>query len=198
MRLRVEEKITDFKTKTWERVTRPRWGSSRLSWIKSGEQSLVHGTPYEIYEKWYGPTKLTVENVPTITTSIKRAIQKRLPYFPEENSKIAIHFTVVKGKDRDGNEITTSQQAKRAYGPRVREKQTDKEMKETRRTGEVGASLGKTSHTDRVEVENLSYVVNQMRTDLLYLLNKQGSNNVWLVVVAVHLYPPKEHRVRVR
>lgn len=193
MRLKVIEEETEFKTKTWTRVTVPRWGSHRLGWTKSGERSLVHNVPYQIFEKWFGPTKLTETNIPTITKSVRLGIKKQISKskWDLHDTLITIKYTLVFGKDTEGKILESSDQARTVYGRRRSESR-----KRRKSTTPPPSSSGRTYYTKRVELVELNFIINQMREQCFSFLQKGGSPIAWLVVIQVTIYLPEGSTIR--
>lgn len=102
----------------WERKTHLRGWHTKLTWVKSGTVSRVYDTPYEIYEKKYGPTLLssTTDNLELalgLTSNIRgRTLERRKVLVPLD-ATVEVKLTFVLGKH-----ITSVAHAKRCYRER--------------------------------------------------------------------------------
>lgn len=151
---------------TWER-TRPLSGwDTRLNWIKSGTASKVYDTPYEIYQKRYGPTQLSdsainVDIALSLTAELSHKLDSRKRRARGAYKRGYLIEATVTGVAR--KDIDTQRKARRAYKAR---------------------SNVFTLHTSRFELRDLP----DFTTDIMEKLDRAAqlpSKPSWLCIVQI-------------
>jgi len=147
----------------WERKTHLKGWHTKLTWVKSGTASRVYDTPYEIYEKKYGPTLLssTTDNYELalgLTSQIRsRTLEHRKLKAPlDATAEVKLTFVL-------GKHITSVSHAKRCYRER------NKLM---------------TLHSKRFELKDLSSLTGDLQEKLDKALDRP-SQPVYLAFVQV-------------
>jgi len=100
----------------WDRKKPLSGWNTNLTWIKSGSASKVYDTPYEIYQKRYGPTQLSDPGINAeialhLTSEVRSKVRKRIPLI----STVEVTLTVAVGRD-----LETKIAARKAYRTRSR------------------------------------------------------------------------------
>jgi len=100
----------------WDRKRLLSGWNTKLTWIKSGGASKVYDTPYEIYQKRYGPTILSDPGINAdlafhLTSEIRAQVGGRIP----KASTVEVTLTMVVGKS-----LETRNEARKAYRQRGR------------------------------------------------------------------------------
>ena len=154
--------------RTWAKMPPPpRWNTS-LRWIKSGEESVVTGTPYEVWEKRYGPDLLP-DNPAVIemfTQDIASDITKSIIEASRFSKGHARHYIQGKCTAVVGPDLDTRAKARRAAS---------------------GGGRQATLHTRRSPIPRFGQFVNDIRQNLTRL-SQLPSRPSWLLVVSVTLY----------
>lgn len=154
--------------RTWAKIKPPARWNTRLQWIKSGEESVVTGTPFEVWERRYGPD-LLADNpaiiemfVQDITSEITKTIlEARRFRRGHDRHYIQGKCTAVVGVDLD-----TRAKARRAAS---------------------GSGRTATLHARRSPVNRYQQLVQDFRNNLTHL-SQLPSKPSWLIAISVTLY----------
>lgn len=152
---------------SWDRIPPLRRWNTRLSWVKSGEESIVTGTPFEVHEKRYGPDVLP-DNPAFIEVFVQDFMDelndvltaRRFSHRPKD------HYVQGRATAVIGPQLNTRTSARRAYN-----------------------SSGRTAtmHTRRSQTFRLNQFANDLR-DILAHFSQLPSKPSWLVAISATIY----------
>jgi hypothetical protein len=156
---------------SWDRIPPLRRWNTSLSWIKSGEKSVVTDAPFEVYEKHYAPDLLPDNPalLELIVQDFASELQKILSSKRYKSHKD--HYIQGKATAVVGRELEERAQARKAYSS--------------------GSGRTATVHTRRSPVLKIGQFVNDLREKLEHLA-QLPSKPSWLIAVSVTLYLAEE------
>lgn len=147
----------------YERPPSKRWNTS-LRWKKSGTESAVTGDPFEIWEKFYGPTILPASS--KVLDALSLSLQEDLSELTSHRRFHPSHLIQISINAVAGQRLEDQNAARRAY---------------RNRRGNTGR------WTQRLELRDMGDLMRQLRERLLEI-SELPSTPSWLVSVSVHIY----------
>ena len=153
---------------SYDRIPPLRRWNAPLSWVKSGEESVVTGTPFEVHEQRFAP-----DIIPDNPAIVEVFVQD---FMAELNDVLSARRFVHKPRDHYiqgratavlGQDLETRQQARKAYN---------------NKSGRIA-----TLHTRRSPTHRLQQFAQDYR-DILTRFSQMPSRPAWLVAVSVTVY----------